>query len=200
LLRRTLNEPVALDRQVRRMLRHPKAEGTRDNFAASGSTCAALDVTTPLPLLYPDFDDPLRQAMRTEVELLFDTIVRDDRNIVELLDADYTFVNERWPSTTGSKNITGSSSASVTLGPTWRSARACSGKGLPCYQLQAGSHVTGYAGKWIMTNMLGMSPPNPAARRAALPPRAADPTRKNRRCARRWKTIACVRTACSAID
>ncbi len=76
-----LNEPVMLERQVRRMLRHPKAIALADNFAGQWLNLRALDVTTPLPLLYPNFDDPLRQAMRKEVELLFDTIVREDRSV-----------------------------------------------------------------------------------------------------------------------
>jgi hypothetical protein len=69
---------------------------------------ARLDSVAPVALLYPDFDDPLRQAMRTEVEMLFDTIVRDDRPITELLTADYTFVNERLAVHYGIPNIYGS--------------------------------------------------------------------------------------------
>src|SRR4029453_867658 len=90
-----LKNPAVLEQQVRRMLKDPKAESLAVNFAGQWLNLRGLDATAPLPLIYPDFDDPLRQAMRREVELLFDTIVREDRNVVELLTADYTFVNER---------------------------------------------------------------------------------------------------------
>ena len=174
-----LNEPVALDRQVRRMLRHPKAKALADNFAGQWLNLRALDVTTPLPLLYPDFDDPLRQAMRTEVELLFDTIVRDDRSVVELLDADYTFVNERLAKHYGMKNITGSQFRKVTLGPDMEERKGLLGKGAflaTSSKPDRTSPVT--RGKWIMTNLLGMSPPNPPPDVPPLPPRAADPNAK----------------------
>ena len=90
-----LKDPAVLEQQVRRMLKDPKAEALAVNFAGQWLNLRGLDATAPLPLLYPDFDDPLRQAMRREVELLFDSIVREDRSILELLTADYTFVNER---------------------------------------------------------------------------------------------------------
>src|SRR4029079_7710045 len=90
-----LKDPVVLEKQVRRMLKDPRAETLAVNFAGQWLNLRGLQSVGPLPLLYPDFDDPLRQAMRREVELLFDSIVREDRNVVDLLTADYTFVNER---------------------------------------------------------------------------------------------------------
>ena len=174
-----LNEPVALERQVRRMLRHPKAKALADNFAGQWLNLRALDVTAPLPLLYPDFDDPLREAMRKEVELLFDTIVRDDRSVVDLLDADYTFVNERLAKHYGIKNVTGSQFRKVTLGPDMESRKGLLGKGAflaTSSKPDRTSPVT--RGKWIMTNLLGMSPPNPPPDVPPLPPRAADPNAK----------------------
>jgi len=174
-----LNEPVMLERQVRRMLRDPKAAALADNFAGQWLNLRALDVTTPLPLLYPDFDDPLRQAMRKEVELLFDTIVRDDRSVVDLLNADYTFVNERLAKHYGIKNITGSQFRRVTLGPDMEARRGLLGKGAflaTSSKPDRTSPVT--RGKWIMGNVLGMSPPNPPPDVPPLPPRAADPNAK----------------------
>jgi hypothetical protein len=174
-----LNDPVTLDRQVRRMLRHPKAVSLADNFAGQWLNLRALDATNPLPLIYPDFDDPLRQAMRREVELLFDTIVREDRSVVDLLNADYTFVNERLAKHYGIKNITGSQFRRVTLGPDMEARRGLLGKGAflaTSSKPDRTSPVT--RGKWIMTNMLGMSPPNPPADVPPLPPRAADPNAK----------------------
>ena len=168
-----------LERQVRRMLRHPKAIALADNFAGQWLNLRALDVTTPLPLLYPNFDDPLRQAMRKEVELLFDTIVREDRSVLDILNADYTFVNERLARHYGIKNITGSQFRRVTLGPDMDSRRGLLGKGAflaTSSKPDRTSPVT--RGKWIMGNVLGMSPPNPPPDVPPLPPRAADPNAK----------------------
>jgi mono/diheme cytochrome c family protein len=174
-----LNEPVMLERQVRRMLRDPKAAALAENFAGQWLNLRALDVTTPLPLIYPNFDDPLREAMRKEVELLFDTIVREDRSVVDLLSADYTFVNERLAKHYGIKNITGSQFRRVSLGPDMEARRGLLGKGAflaTSSKPDRTSPVT--RGKWVMTNLLGMSPPNPPPDVPPLPPRAADPNAK----------------------
>jgi hypothetical protein len=174
-----LNEPVMLERQVKRMLRSPKAIALADNFAGQWLNLRALDVTTPLPLLYPNFDDPLRQAMRTEVEMLFDTIVREDRSVIDILNADYTFVNERLAKHYGIKNITGSQFRRVTLGPDMDMRRGLLGKGAflaTSSKPDRTSPVT--RGKWVMGNVLGMSPPNPPPDVPPLPPRAADPNAK----------------------
>jgi mono/diheme cytochrome c family protein len=174
-----LNDPATLERQVRRMLRHPKAVALADNFAGQWLNLRALDATNPLPLIYPDFDDPLRQAMRREVELLFDTIVREDRSVVDILSADYTFVNERLARHYGIKNITGSQFRRVTLGSDMEARRGLLGKGA-CLATSSKPDRTSPVtrGKWIMTNVLGMSPPNPPPDVPPLPPRAADPNAK----------------------
>src|SRR6185436_14519226 len=90
-----LKDPAALERQVRRMLKDPRAESLAVNFAGQWLNLRGLQSVGPLPLVYPNFDDPLRQSMRREVELLFDTIVREDKSVMDLLTADYTFVDER---------------------------------------------------------------------------------------------------------
>ena len=117
--------------------------------------------------------------MRNEVELLFDTIVREDRSVVDILNADYTFVNERLAKHYGIKNIYGSQFRRVTLGPDMESRRGLLGKGAflaTTSKPDRTSPVT--RGKWIMTNVLGMSPPNPPPDVPPLPPRAADPNAK----------------------
>ena len=174
-----LKDPAVLEQQVRRMLKHPKAEALAVNFAGQWLNLRALDATAPLPLIYPDFDDPLRQAMRREVELLFDSIVREDRNIAELLTADYTFVNERLAKHYGVKNIYGSQFRRITLGEGFENRRGLTGKGaflVTTSKPERTSPVT--RGKWIMTNLLGMSPPDPPADVPPLPPRAADQNAK----------------------
>jgi hypothetical protein len=171
-----LKDPAVLEQQVRRMLRHPKAEALAANFAGQWLNLRGLDATTPLPMVYPDFDDPLRQAMRKEVELLFDAIVREDRPVTELLTANYTFVNERLAKHYGLKNIYGSQFRKVTLGPGFETRQGLIGKGAflaTSSKPERTSPVT--RGKWIMTNILGMKPPDPPADVPPLPARAADP-------------------------
>jgi len=174
-----LKDPAVLEQQVRRMLKDPKAEALAVNFAGQWLNLRGLDASAPLPLIYPDFDDPLRQAMRREVELLFDTIVREDHNITELLSADYTYVNERLAKHYGIKNIYGSQFRRVQLGPGLEARRGLTGKGaflVTTSKPERTSPVT--RGKWVMTNLLGMSPPSPPADVPPLKPRVADPNAK----------------------
>jgi mono/diheme cytochrome c family protein len=171
-----LRNPGVLEKQVMRMLRSPKAEALAVNFAGQWLNLRGLDATAPLPLVYPDFDDPLRQAMRREVELIFDRIVREDRDIRELLNADYTFVNERLAKHYGIKNVYGSQFRRITLGPEMEARHGLTGKGaflVTTSKPERTSPVT--RGKWIMTNILGMSPPDPPANVPPLPPRSSDP-------------------------
>jgi cytochrome c553 len=170
-----LKNPSELERQVRRMLKDPKAEALAVNFAGQWLNLRGLQSSGPLPLVYPDFDDPLRQAMRREVELLFDTIVREDRSIVDLLTANDTFVNERLAKHYGIKNVYGSNFKRVTLPAELDYRRGLLGKGaflVTSAKPERTSPVT--RGKWIMTNILGMSPPDPPPDVPPLPPRSGD--------------------------
>ena len=170
-----LREPATLEAQVRRMLKDPRAEALAVNFAGQWLNLRGMDAVAPLPLLYPDFDDPLRQAMRREVELLFDTIVREDRSIVDVLTADYTFVNERLAKHYGIPHVLGSRFRRVTLGPGFEARRGLIGKGAfltTTSKPERTSPVT--RGKWIMTNVLGMSPPDPPADVPPLPALTGD--------------------------
>jgi hypothetical protein len=174
-----LKDPVVLEQQVRRMLKDPKAEALAVNFAGQWLNLRGLAGHSPLPLIYPDFDDPLRQAMRKEVELLFDAIIREDRPLTELLDANYTFVNERLAKHYGVPNVYGSQFRRITLPPEMDFRRGIIGKGVylvTTAKPERTSPVT--RGKWIMTNILGMSPPDPPPDVPPLPPRAADPNAK----------------------
>ena len=175
--RGTLSDPAVLDAQVRRMLQDPRAEALSINFAGQWLNLRGMDSVGPLPMLYPDFDNPLRQSMRREVELLFDSIVREDRSVVELLNADYTFVDERLAKHYGIPNIYGSQFRRVTLGPEMDVRKGLVGKGAiltTSSKPDRTSPVT--RGKWIMTNVLGMSPPDPPPNVPALPARVADAT------------------------
>jgi mono/diheme cytochrome c family protein len=170
-----LKDPAVLEKQVRRMLADRRAEALSINFAGQWLNLRGLQSAGPLPLVYPDFDDPLRQAMRREIELLFDSIVREDRSVTDLLTADYTFVNERLAKHYGIPNVYGSQFRRVTLGPDMDVRRGLLGKGAfltTTSKPERTSPVT--RGKWIMTNILGMSPPDPPPDVPPLKPKVAD--------------------------
>jgi len=170
-----LKEPAILEQQVRRMLAHPKASALSINFAGQWLNLRGLDSVAPVPALYPDFDDPLREAMRTEVEMLFDSIIHDDRPITELLTADYTFVNERLAAHYGIPNIYGSHFRRVMLGPEMDIRRGLLGKGAILTTTSKPDRTSPVTrGKWIMTNIFGMSPPDPPPNVPPLPARASD--------------------------
>src|SRR5207302_2173312 len=125
------------------------------NFAGQWLNLRGLQAVGPIPMLFPNFDDPLRQAMRREVELLFDSVVREDRNVLDLLTADYTFVNERLAKHYGIPNIYGSQFRRVTLGEGLESRRGLLGKGsvlLVTSQADRTSPVL--RGKWVLMNIL----------------------------------------------
>jgi hypothetical protein len=170
-----LKDPAILEQQARRLLSDQRSEALAINFAGQWLNLRGLQSAGPLPMLYPDFDDPLRQAMRREVELLFENIVREDKNVVELLNADYTFVNERLARHYGIPNVYGSQFRRVPLGPGMEVRRGLLGKGAiltTTSKPERTSPVT--RGKWIMTNLLGVSPPDPPADVPPLKPRSAD--------------------------
>ncbi|MEP6714928.1 MAG: DUF1592 domain-containing protein [Terriglobia bacterium] len=159
--RNTLHQPAVLEKQVRRMLADTRSEALVDNFAEQWLYLRNLSSASPDARMFPDFDDNLRQAFRRETELFFESIMREDRNVLDLLRANYTFVNERLARHYGIPNIYGSRFRRVTFEP--GSERG----GL----LSQGSilTVTSYAtrtspvirGKWVLTNILGTPPPPP---------------------------------------
>jgi hypothetical protein len=172
-----LKDPAVLEQQARRMLKDPRAEALAVNFAGQWLNLRGMQSVGPLPMLYPDFDDPLRQAMRREVELLFDNIVREDASVVDLLTANYTFVNERLARHYGIPNVYGSQFRRVELGPDMDLRRGLLGKGAILTTTSKPERTSPVVrGKWVMTNILGMSPPDPPPDVPALPARAVDAT------------------------
>jgi hypothetical protein len=159
------------------MLKDPRAEAMTINFAGQWLNLRGLQGYSPLPGVYPDFDEPLGFAMRREVELLFDSIIREDRPITDLLTADYTFVNERLAKHYGIPNVYGSQFRRVTLGQDMDVRRGLLGKAAiltTTAKPERTSPVT--RGKWVMTNILGMSPPDPPPNVPPLPPQENDST------------------------
>jgi hypothetical protein len=156
-----LHKPKVLEKQVRRMLVDARAKNLVRNFGEQWLHLRNLESITPDLRLFPDFDDNLRQAFRHETEMHFETVLREDRSVLDLLKADYTFLNERLARHYGIPNVYGSHFRRVTLDP--KSERG----GL----LRQGGilTVTSYAtrtspvirGKWILENIVGAPPPPP---------------------------------------
>jgi mono/diheme cytochrome c family protein len=163
-----LKSPAVLEKQVRRMLADSRSSSLVTKFAEQWLYLRNLASTTPDMRLFPDFDDNLRNSFRKETELFFESILREDRSVVDLLAANYTYLNERLAKHYGIPNVYGSRFRRVNFGPD--SVRG----GL----LRQGSvlTVTSYAtrtspvirGKWVLDNILGIPPPPPPASVPAL--------------------------------
>jgi hypothetical protein len=155
-----LKNPAIFDRQVRRMLADPKAEALVDNFAGQWLQLRNLRNVQPNTDLFPDFDDNLRQSFRRETELLFESVVQEDRSVLDLLTADYTFVNERLARHYGIPDIYGSRFRRIAV--TDDARRGLLGQGSI---LALTSHAERTSpvvrGKWILENILGTPVPPP---------------------------------------
>ena len=156
-----LRDPVALQTQVRRMLADPRAETLTTNFASQWLHLRNLDAVRPDSRIFPDFDDNLRQGFRRETQLLFQSVVDEDRSVTDLLTADYTFVNERVAKHYGLPGVYGDHFRRIAL-PAGSPRAGLLGHGSILT-------VTSYAtrtspvlrGKWILENLLGTPPPPP---------------------------------------
>ncbi|MSU65336.1 MAG: DUF1592 domain-containing protein [Opitutus sp.] len=165
-----LHEPKVLEQQVRRMLADDRSRSLVTNFASQWLHLRGLEAVTPDLRLYINFDDNVRQALRQETELFFESVLREDRPVTDLVTADYTFLNERLAKHYGIPNIYGSHFRRVSFAGESNRQRG----GL----LRHGSilTVTSYAtrtspvirGKWILDNLLGTPPAPPPADVPAL--------------------------------
>jgi len=162
---------VVLERQTRRMLADPRSHELVKNFAGQWLQLRTLASSTPEGIIYPDFDDNLRQAFRIEAEMFFENIVREDRSVIDLLNADYTFVNERLAKHYGIPNVYGSQFRRVTLPRDLDNRRGLLGKGSIELVTSISDRTSPVQrGKWIMTNILGVVPPDPPPNVPALKP------------------------------
>jgi mono/diheme cytochrome c family protein len=157
-----LHEPTTLERQVRRMLADPKSNALVDNFAAQWLFLRNLQSFIPDSDEFPNWDDNLRQAMRTETSLFFDSIMRGDRSVLDLLTADYTFVNERLARHYGIPNVYGSQFRRVTVADENRRGLLGQGSVLAVTSYPNRTSVV-LRGKYILENILGTPPPAPPA-------------------------------------
>ena len=158
--RRELSVPAIFEAQVERMLADPRSEALVGNFAGQWLTLRNAAAVQPDEDEFPDFGERLRQGFRRETELLFSSVLREDRSALDLLNADYTFVDERLARHYGIPNVRGSHFRRVALEDGARGGLLGHGSILT---------VTSYAnrtspvnrGKWVLENILGTPPPPP---------------------------------------
>ncbi len=155
-----LKDPAVLEQQVKRMFADPRSQALVDNFAGQWLYLRNVKTRTPNRDVFPDFDENLRQAFSQETNLFLKSMLRDDRPVLDLLTADYTYVNERLARHYGIPNISGSQFRRVTLAD--ESRRGLLGQG-SILMLTALANRTSVVqrGKWVLENLLASPPPPP---------------------------------------
>jgi hypothetical protein len=159
-----------LDRQVKRMLADPKSQALIDNFAGQWLQLRNLKTVMPDRGVYPDFDDALRQAMQKETELFFAAIVREDRSVLDFIDADFTFVNQRLARHYGMNDVQGDEFRRVAVDPERRGGVLAQASVLTVTSNPTRTSPV-KRGKWVLENLLGTPPPPPPD---DVPPLAED--------------------------
>ncbi len=155
-----------LDAQVRRMLKDPKSSALVTNFASQWLQLRSMQNAAPDAALFPAFDEPLREAMTKETELFFNAIVQDDRSVLDFINADFTFVNERLAKHYGLPGITGDNFRRVTLPPE-RGGLLAQASILTITSLPNRTSPV-LRGKWVLENLLDAAPPPPPPNVPAL--------------------------------
>jgi mono/diheme cytochrome c family protein len=154
-----LKESAVLEHQVRRMLDDPRADALVSNFAGQWIQLRNVETVRPDPVIFP-FDEALRQAFLTETSLFVSSIFREDRSLLDLLSADYTFVNQRLAEHYGIPRVYGSQFRRVTLSDVNRRGLLGHGSVLTVTSYPNRTSVV-QRGKWILENLLGTPPPPP---------------------------------------
>jgi hypothetical protein len=156
----TLHEPAVLDAQLRRLLNDPRSEALATRFASQWLRLQDLHKVEPDALSFPYFDEMLATAMSRETELLFDHLLRADRSVLELLTADYTFVNERLARHYGIAGVSGSEFRKISYPDDKR--RGLLGHGSILTLTSHGNRTSPVLrGKWVLEVLLGNPPPPP---------------------------------------
>ncbi len=149
------------------MLADPRSEALSTRFAAQWLRLQDLDKLIPDYLQYPDYDDTLAQGLRRETELFVDSLVRENRSVLDLLDGDYTFVNERVAIHYGMPNVTGNAFRRVAVADPNRRGMLGHGSVLALTSIADRTSPV-LRGKWIMEVLLGSPPPAPPPNVPAL--------------------------------
>ena len=164
-----LKDSAVLEQQVRRMLADERADALVNNFAAQWLYLRNLESAKPDTRLFPDFDDNLRQAFRRETELLFESVVKENRSVLDLLRADYTFLNERLAKHYGIPNVYGSHFRRVELGPNHVRGGLLGQGSIMTVTSYANRTSPVRRGQWILENLLGTPVPPPPVNVPPLP-------------------------------
>ncbi len=161
--KKALHNPVVLDQQVRRMLADARSDALVSNFAGQWLQTRNVSAFRPSPELLFHFDDNLRQAFERETELFFGSIIRENRSVLDLLDADYTFLNERLARHYGIPGVFGERFRRVSL-PADSVRRGLLGQGSILTGTSRANRTSPVIrGKWILENIFGTPPPSPPA-------------------------------------
>jgi hypothetical protein len=155
-----LSKPAVLETQVKRMLKDPRSEALSTRFAGQWLRLQDLDKVHPDAYLFPDFNQQLADAMRKETELFFNSIVKEDRSVLDLFSADYTFVNEELARHYGIPHVSGDQFRRVEYPDSTR--RGILGQGSVLVQTSLANRTSPVLrGKWVMEVLIGMPPPPP---------------------------------------
>jgi mono/diheme cytochrome c family protein len=173
--RGNLHNPAVLEQQVKRMLADPRSESMVTNFAEQWLFLRDLENKQPDEILFPDFDETLRAAMRRETDLFLNSVLRENRSVLDLITANYSFLNERLAKHYGIPNIQGSYFRRVTF-PEGSVRGGLLGQGsiltITSYSTRTSPVVRG---KWVLQNLLSSAPPPPPANVPALKTEGAAP-------------------------
>jgi hypothetical protein len=158
--RKELSTTAGLEKQARRMLADPKAFALSERFAAQWLRLQDVEKVRPDPNFYPNFDENIAEAMRTETKLFFNNLIREDRSLLDLYRADFTFLNERLARHYGIAGVSGPEFRRVTYPDTTR--RGVFGHGSMLVQSSLANRTSPVLrGKWVMEVLLGTPPPPP---------------------------------------
>ncbi|TVS14828.1 MAG: DUF1592 domain-containing protein [Planctomycetaceae bacterium] len=155
-----LRQPSVLEAQVLRMIADPKSASLVENFAGQWLNLRNLEDVTPDPQRFPGFDAALKRAMRTETELMFETIMREDRSVAQFLTADFTFVNQQLAEHYGIDGVQGDDFQQVKLPSDQRAGLLTQASILTLTSNPTRTSAV-KRGLWIMENILGTPPPDP---------------------------------------
>jgi mono/diheme cytochrome c family protein len=163
-----LHKPEVLKRQVARMLTDPRSKALTDNFAGQWLYLRKLEYQRPDRRVFPDFDNRLRSAMLTETNMFFDNVVKDNRSVLDFIDADYTFLNQRLAEHYGIPGVYGTSFRRVKLDPAKRHGGLLNQASILTATSYNNRTSVVLRGKWILENILASPPPPPPPNIPAL--------------------------------
>jgi hypothetical protein len=159
--KKKLHDPKILEAQVRRMLADPKSKALVENFGGQWLQLRNLDTAKPDPDRFPMFTPALRRDMKRETELFFESIIHQDRSILDFLDADYTFLNGRLAAFYGIPRVGGSDFQRVDLSPEYHRGGVLTQASILTVSSYPNRTSPVIRGKWILENLLNTPPPPP---------------------------------------